>query len=155
MILPATSPGHRKGSTVPRQNGRQPHLLVINDTPEILALFAELLGGEGYRVTIDRFTVETNRMLAEVKQTAPDLILLDFIIGDEQKGWQFLQLLKMDRETRALPLIVCTAAVGIVKELQPHLDEMGVHVVLKPFDIDHLLTVVAAVLAHPGGPVGP
>lgn len=121
----------------------QRHVLVINDTPEILDLFRELLGEAGYRVTLDRFTVEADRLLRQVKEAQPDLVILDLVIGDEGRGWQFLQLLKMDRATRGIPIIVCTAAVRQAQELQLHLDEMGVDVVLKPFDIDHLLTVVA------------
>jgi CheY-like chemotaxis protein len=128
---------------------RQPHILVINDMPQILDLFVELLGDAGYRVTPDRFTLETDLLLAQVKELAPDLILLDLIIGAEGMGWQFLQMLKMDRETRDLPVVLCTAAVRQAEELQSHLDEMGVAVVLKPFDIDHLVGVVAKALeAH-------
>jgi DNA-binding response OmpR family regulator len=32
-------------------DGRQPHILIINDTQEILDLMQELLEDEGYRVT--------------------------------------------------------------------------------------------------------
>jgi CheY-like chemotaxis protein len=122
------------------------HVMVVNDTPDILALFEDLLGEEGYRVTTDRFTIEMTEMLARVKELRPDLLVLDFRIGGEDQGWQFLQLLKMDRETRGIPIIVCTGAVRQVEELRPHLDEMGVAVVLKPFDIDHLLAVIGKAL---------
>jgi CheY-like chemotaxis protein len=118
------------------------HVMVVNDTPEILALFADLLGEAGYRVSVDRFTVEQADMLDRIKADRPDLLILDYMIGAEGQGWQFLQLLKMDRQTRDIPIIVCTAAVRQVEELRPHLDEMGVAVVLKPFDIDHLLEVI-------------
>ncbi len=129
----------------------QRHIVVIDDTPQLLDLFVELLGDAGYRVTPDRFTVEADRLLSDVKAAKPDLIVLDHIIGNEGQGWQFLQLLKMDRETRDIPVIICTAAVRQVEELQPHLDEMGVAVVLKPFDIDHLLAVIANVWDTPSG----
>lgn len=121
------------------------HILVINDTPEILDLFQDLLGDAGYRVTTENFSAPYDRKLAQVKEQRPDLIILDFIIGGEAMGWQFLQLLRMDRETRDIPVIACTAAVQQIQELQNHLDEMGVAVVLKPFDIDHLLGEVAKV----------
>jgi CheY-like chemotaxis protein len=77
------------------------------------------------------------------------LIVLDFIVGDEGKGWQFLQMLKMDRATCDFPVIVCTAAAKLVAELQAHLDEMGVAVVLKPFDIDIILAEIARNLHTP------
>lgn len=125
----------------------QKHIFVINDTVAILELFRELLEEEGYRVTTDGFSVELIEMLGRVKAICPDLIVLDLIIMDEGKGWQFLQMLKMDRTTRAIPVIICTAAARQVEELQVHLDSMGVVVVLKPFDIDHLIEKIDQVWA--------
>lgn len=119
------------------------HILVINDTPAIIELFTLLLEEEGYRVSTDLFTSEMDVMLARVKADRPDLILLDFIILDERRGWQFLELLKLDPATRDVPVIVCTAAVKMVEQLQTHLQAMGVQVVLKPFDIEHLLGEIA------------
>ncbi|MCC7022075.1 MAG: response regulator [Thermomicrobiales bacterium] len=126
---------------------RRAHILVINDTVAILELFRELLEGEGYRVTTDGFTVALDAMLDRVRQEPPDLIVLDFIILDERRGWQFLEALKLDRETREIPVIVCTAAAQMVEELQTHLDTMGVAVLLKPFDIDALLGIIEKTLS--------
>ena len=111
---------------------RRRHVLVVNDTPEILDLFREILVEEGYRVSLYSYAFRDR----------PDLIVLDFIIGDENHGWQLLQKLKMDRETASIPIIVCTAAINLVRELEGHLREKGVGVVLKPFDIDDLLLEV-------------
>lgn len=127
----------------------QQHIFVINDTVAILELFRSILEDEGYRVTTDGFSVELLEMLGRIKESRPDLIVLDFVILDEGKGWQFLQLLKMDREARHIPVIVCTAAARLVEELQTHLDTMGVVVVLKPFDIDHLLHEVQKLCGVP------
>jgi hypothetical protein len=41
---------------------------------------------------------------------------------------------------------VSSAAVGLVRVLQPHLDRMGVRVLLRPFHVDHLVEVTAAAL---------
>jgi len=120
----------------------QKHIFVINDTIAILELFTALLEDEGYRVTTDGFTVEMVELLKRVKAERPDLLVLDFLIQDEGKGWQFLQMLKMDRETRDIPVVVCTAAIKLVDDLQAHLDTMGVGVVLKPFDIEVLLAEI-------------
>lgn len=124
----------------------QKHIFVINDTVAILELFRALLEDEGFRVTTDGFSIELIEMLGRVRDARPDLIVLDFVILDEGKGWQFLQLLKMDRDVKDIPVIVCTAAAKLVEELQVHLDAMGVVVVLKPFDIDHLLHEMAKIL---------
>lgn len=124
------------------------HIVVINDTIAILDLFRELLEGEGYRVTTDGFSVEQAELMCRVKEASPDLIILDLIIQDELRGWQMLQLLKMDRQTRPIPVIVCTAAAKMVEELQTHLDTMKVRVVLKPFDIDHVLAAITTCLSE-------
>ena len=129
-------------SVAKTQNQQQKHIFVINDTIAILELFTALLEDEGYRVTTDAFSIEMVELLSRVKADRPDLLVLDFLIQDEGKGWQFLQMLRMDRETRDIPVVVCTAAVKLVEDLQAHLDAMGVGVVLKPFDIDHLLAEI-------------
>jgi CheY-like chemotaxis protein len=120
----------------------QKHILVVNDTIAILDLFTVLLEDEGYQVSTDGFSVELGEMLARIRVMQPDLIVLDLVIMEEGKGWQLLQLLRMDRETRDIPVIVCSAASRLVDDLQTHLDTMKVTVVLKPFDIDHLLAVM-------------
>lgn len=127
----------------------QTHILVVNDTPEILELFRELLEAEGYGVSLYSYAF---RDLDEIKRVKPDLMILDFIIGGEDHGWQLLQKLKMDRATADLPVIVCTAALRVVRELEGHLREKGVTVVLKPFDIDDLVAEVRARLPETSDP---
>lgn len=132
------------------------HVLVINDTKEILDLFRTLLEEEAYRVSLDNFSAhDAGAMLADVKRLAPDVIVLDFIVGGELLGWQFLQMLKLDRATAPIPTVVCTAAAHQVQELESHLRAMGVEVVLKPFDIDHILTAIARALSTGGDPETP
>ena len=116
-------------------------ILVVNDSPEILDLIRDILEDEGYEVVLHSYA---SRDLVEIKQVRPNLIVLDFIIGGEDHGWQLLQKLKLDRETEAIPIVVCTAAVGLVRELEGHLRTKGINVVLKPFDIDDLLRQVDA-----------
>jgi len=116
--------------------------LVVNDTQEILELFAEILEGLGYETVLMSYAP---RELERVRETEPDLIVLDFLMGDrELLGWQLLQKLKMDRRTDSIPIIVCTAAVKAVEEQQGYLTEQGVVVVLKPFNVDQLEEAIRA-----------
>ena len=116
--------------------GRRPkRILVINDSPEILDLFRDILEAEGFEVTL--FTFDPKH-LAEIERQQPDLIILDYMIGGEPLGWQFLQMLKMTRATEHIPVIICTAAVAQIQQLSGHLHSTGVGVVLKPFNIDDL-----------------
>ena len=119
------------------------HIMVINDTQEILELFEDLLTSEGYEVTLYSYGVHD---MKEVERIAPNLIIIDYLIGDERTGWQMLQKLKMTRATATIPIIVCTAALNQVKEIEGWLTQKGITVVLKPFDVDDLLTAVRRAL---------
>jgi CheY-like chemotaxis protein len=140
------------GDSMSPEQQEPKHILVINDDPAILTLFQELLDEEGYAVTLDKFGRQTGELLETIRTLSPDLVIMDFIIGHEDSGWQLLQAAKMDRGTRDIPVIVCTGAVRQVTELSQHLDEMGVHVVIKPFDIDHLIEVIGKTWASLDSP---
>ena len=119
-------------------------ILVVNDTQEILELFRMLLEEEeGYDVVLSGFPIQQVKDIEHIK---PDLIILDLVLGDEKTGMQMLQMLKMQRSTAAIPVLVCTAALQIVREQEGYLVSQGVHVVYKPFDIDDLLTNVKQLL---------
>lgn len=119
-------------------------ILVVNDTQEILELFRSFLEDEeGYEVIL---AGEPMQQIKEVEQINPDLIILDLIFGEEKTGLQMLQMLKMQRSTATIPVIVCTAALDLLREQEGYLVSQGVHVVYKPFDLDHLLTNVKQLL---------
>jgi len=99
----------------------------------------EVLETEGYRVSLSAAPLD----LETVKRVAPDLVILDFMIDDGAgSGWSLIDALRADPATRDLPIVACTGAVQQVREQRWRLDLNGVHVVLKPFDIDDLLTAV-------------
>jgi CheY-like chemotaxis protein len=125
-------------------DGRQPHILIINDTQEILDLMKELLEEEGYRVTTSLALLD----LAKVKALAPDIMIQDLLFeGTQELGWKFLTLVRLDPELARIPLILCTAAVRTVNdpEMAEQLDRQGIRVVLKPFTIENLLTTLSEV----------
>ena len=122
-----------------------PHILLVNDTQEILDLMGELLEDEGYRVTISPALLDSDT----VKALAPDLIVQDLLFEQtRERGWTFLTLVRLDPELACIPLILCTAAVQTVKEpeMAERLDRLGVRVVLKPFLIEDLLSAVSGAL---------
>lgn len=119
------------------------HILVINDTQEVLEVMQELLQDEGYKVTIHSTAI---RDLQKLQEIGPDLLILDHLMGDEEYGWQMIQKIRLNRELAALPIIVCTAALKMVKELEGHLKAKNITVVLKPFDIDDLLAAITSAL---------
>ena len=126
-------------------DGRQPHILVVNDTQEILDLIQELLEEEGYRVTTSLARLNIDK----IKALAPDVIVQDLLFeGTQEEGWKFLTLVRLDPELSRIPLILCTAATRTVNdpEMAAQLDRHGIRVVLKPFNIEDLLTALSDVL---------
>ncbi len=121
-------------------------VLVVNDTQEILELFQDILEPMGFEVVLMSYAP---REIDRVREVAPDLVVLDFLMGDrELLGWQLLQKLKMDRRTDSIPIIVCTGAVKAVHEQQGYLTEQGVLVVLKPFNVDQLEEAVRSAMSQ-------
>ncbi len=119
------------------------HVMVFNDSKQILSLFEEILTAEGYEVTLPSFGVDD---LPEVERAKPDLLILDYVVGRERSGWQLLQKLKMRRSTASIPCVVCTTAIKLAQDLEGYLTAKGVSVVLKPFDIDDLLVGIKKAL---------
>ena len=120
--------------------GPSKHIMVVNDTEEILELFQQILHEEGgYVVTLTSFQPQ---MIEFVKELKPDLIISDHIFGAEQAGWQFVQSLKMDRETMRIPVIVCSGAIAELKGNEGYLVSKNIGVLYKPFDVDELLHLV-------------
>lgn len=128
------------------ESERRPRALVVNDTQEILELFQEILEGIGFECVLMSYAP---RELDRVREAKPDIIILDFLMGDrELLGWQLLQKLKMDRRLDTIPIVVCTGAVKAVHEQQGYLTEQGVLVILKPFNVDQLEEGVRSALAQ-------
>jgi DNA-binding NtrC family response regulator len=122
-------------------NGKK--IMVVNDTSDILELFREILTDEGYEVITHAYQIHT---LEPVEAVMPDLVIVDQIFGEEKPGWQLIQLLRMTRRTENIPIVVCSAALKQVQELEGHLKNMRIEVVLKPFRINDLLGAIERAL---------
>jgi CheY-like chemotaxis protein len=55
--------------------------------------------------------------------------------------------MKMDRPLAQIPVVICTAALQQVSELQGYLTEQGVMVIVKPFNVDQLEEAVRGAIA--------
>lgn len=105
----------------------KPTILVVDDTPENLALMSALLK--------DEYTVKVaNSGLRALKiahaDIPPDLILLD-VMMPQMDGYEVCRQLKLDPRTRDIPVIFITAQSGI--EYERHGLEIGaVDYIAKP-----------------------
>jgi DNA-binding response OmpR family regulator len=121
----------------------QPHILVIDEEPAILDLVRELLEGEGFAVsTRQRATPD----LREIKALGPDLIIFDSLLSLQAGGDSLFQLLKRDRETVAIPLVLCSGDLRELADRGCFPEDLGLAVIPKPFDIAGFVAVVREAL---------
>jgi two-component system, chemotaxis family, response regulator PixH len=129
-------------------------VVIINDTKEILELFRDVVEGEmGHEAILMSFAPDE---LSRIVDAKPDLLIVDFILGDrEMEGWQLLQKMRMNRDTAGIPIVACTAAIRQVRESEAYLLEQGIEVVLKPFTVDQLEGAVQRALKTGEGEARP
>mgnify|MGYP006283091361 CR=1 FL=1 len=124
----------------------RPTVLVVDDTPQNLALMRDLLQ-ERYQV---KLAPTGAKALKIATATPPDLILLD-IMMPEMDGYEVCRQLKADPATREVPVIFLTARAEQEDE-QKGLDLGAVDYVVKPISPpilearvrNHLLVKAAA-----------
>ena len=132
-------------------NAEWPRIAVVDDDLLFVELMRDLLAdGEGYEVVSNAQWV---RSLDFVKETRPDLVILDLMMGREPTGWAVLDLLRADASTADIPVIVCSAAAEALHEQAPRIARAGrVTALAKPFDLDDLLGAIARLLAPRAAP---
>src|SRR6476620_2270483 len=128
-------------------------IMVINDTEEILELFRQILHEEaGHDVILCSFEPQ---MLEHIKAEMPDLVISDHVFGEAKIGWQFVQKMKMDRDTANIPIIICSGAVRELKEIEGYRVSKNIGVLYKPLDRDELLNLVDKKLSEQNQSRGP
>lgn len=114
------------------------HVLIVDDSLEYLNFMQLLLADEGFRAD----TAPTMDALQHHLLTAlPDLVISDVRMPG-QDAFAVLDLLQADLRTATIPVLLCTGAVQEVEEQADRLKRRGVEVLLKPFDMDELLSRV-------------
>jgi len=99
--LPA-SPGRRSREN--HKKARAPGVLIVDDTPDVRALYDEYLSARGFKVTTAR-DAETG--IATATQSPPDVIVMDLSMP-RIDGITAIRYLKADARTRRIPVILLT-----------------------------------------------
>src|SRR5579884_3257131 len=107
----------------------------------------DLLNSSGWDTIVCR---ESNLAVGMVKADKPDIVVLDVRMETPESGWNVLELLKLDPDTRHLPIVVCAAAVGALREGGECLGVQGFQTRPNPFDIDALFAPNNTALDRPG-----
>ena len=121
-------------------------IMVIDDTPEMLEVYQDLLTDEGYEVVVYQQPLAD---ASEAERENPDLIILDWVFGRDRLGLQAYQQLKDYLPTRDIPVLICTAATVEIQQDEVYLRTQGADILNKPFDVNELLErVKQTLLSH-------
>jgi len=87
-------------------------ILVVDDEPSIANLIKINLEYEGYEIEV---ALNGNDAIKKAKEFKPDLITLD-VLMPEMNGFQVMEVLKNDPETKNIPVIFISIVEGVQKE---------------------------------------
>jgi DNA-binding response OmpR family regulator len=118
-------------------------ILVVDDTPEILALVETRLRRRGFDVMT---AADGDAALVAARAHPPDLVVLD-IMMPKRNGWEVARALKRDPTTQATKIVVLTAIGQQINQITSPL--YGADAYLdKPFDFDDLERIIDELLAR-------
>lgn len=115
-------------------------ILIVDDEPMLREALAHALRDEGY-VTLE--AADGREAVERVASERPDLVLMD-VMMPVLDGRQALSLIRAAQPRDATPIVMMSAAVG-----REALDASIAGYLAKPFDIDHLLQLVVALIGRP------
>jgi two-component system KDP operon response regulator KdpE len=118
----------------------QPHILVIDDEPQILRALRTILLARQYRVSIASRGEEG---LALAASQLPDLVILDLALPDMDG----IQVCKRLREWTQVPIIVLSVREG-ERDKVTALDQGADDYLTKPFSAEELLARIRVALRH-------
>ena len=114
-----------------------PKILVVDDTPEILALVESRLKRRGFDV---QTAADGDAALTAALGRPPDLVVLD-IMMPKRSGWEVARALRKDPTTQATKIVVLTAIGESVNQMTSPI--YGADAFLdKPFDFAELEKII-------------
>jgi DNA-binding response OmpR family regulator len=105
------------------------HVLVVDDEPEIVKMVAKIMEARGHRVTLAR---DGQEALDAVVRERPDVMILDLNLP-KMDGFEVCKRLKTDPATRAIPIVMLTAAYVSVEDATRGVGVGADEYVVKPF----------------------
>ncbi|MBN2733758.1 MAG: response regulator [Methanomicrobiaceae archaeon] len=88
-------------------------ILLVDDEPDILHLFQELVENLGFSV---RSAENWDAAFSALSDHLPDLVVLD-IMMEPVNGWEVLRRIRNDAGTQNVPVIVLTGKMPLTKEV--------------------------------------
>jgi len=129
-------------------NAGQGYLLIVEDDPDILELLDTTLTFRGYRVITARNGKEG---LEVVKKQKPAIVIAD-IMMPTLDGFGLVHRLRIDPETRDIPVVFITATYVASEDKEFALNIGATRFIEKPIHLEDFLTTIAELLSQ-GAPV--
>jgi len=121
---------------------RTGYLLIVEDDPDIRKLLDTTLTFKGYRV----LTAPNGKdALDEVAKEHPMLVIAD-IMMPQLDGFGFVHRLRLNPETRNIPVVFITATYVMPEDKEFALSIGATRFIQKPVDIENFLSVVGDLL---------
>jgi DNA-binding response OmpR family regulator len=122
----------------------QQTIAILEDDADIRDLIEEILTEAGYRILM---LSEGSTAFARIHQERPDAIILDIQLKGREDGWTVLDLLRLDRVTAHIPVLICSGDQRFLRNHMLDLQAAGCCILEKPFSIDDLLDLIRQALS--------
>ena len=127
-----------------------PFIAIANHDTAYIRLLGQVLDKAGFESTA---LPEGTLAYEEIKKRRPDLIILDTWLESREAGWTLFQMLRLDEETKQIPVLICSSDVEEFEKRAASLDDhTHVGVLHKPFDVDKLVLGIRLLLAPTATP---
>jgi two-component system response regulator VicR len=118
------------------------HILCIDDEPDLIELFQIILRRKGFIVS---GATGGEEGLLKIRETRPDLVLLDLMMSD-LGGWEVYQQMKADDELKDIPVIIVTAKAQKIDQVLGLRIAQVEDYISKPFSPANLIKRIEKVL---------
>ncbi len=142
---PVTQSGSNGAHSTEQAESMAAEILIVDDEPAIRQMLEFALRGDGFRC---RQAADADQAQSAIASTAPDLILIDWMLPGVS-GLDLARRLRRDNRTSQIPIVMITAR-GEEQDKIRGLDVGADDYVTKPFSNKELLARIRAVLRRGG-----
>lgn len=117
----------------------KPHILVVDDEPNVLVTYRLILQQQGYEVSA---AISSDEARNALQKGGVDLLLCDLSLEKQQSGFDVIHFGR-DLDS-SLQTVLLTGYASV--EANDRAEQEGIPVLFKPIDIQQLLQVIADLL---------
>jgi chemotaxis family two-component system response regulator PixG len=121
-------------------------IAVVNSDEAFLEMMQEFLEDEGYEAVTLK---QNHRAFEQIKARKPQLVFIELVLTDPESGWMILNKMRLDPQTTTIPVIIASTATDLIARNEEHLRAKRCDILLKPFDLEELLTMVGKYVKAP------